>query len=138
MRWRTIAVAVSGAGVALGLGTVNPSIAMAASQGAQIAVIGYQPGAGSLVVGVDIPKSVDTQSRDGKRDWGLDVTVTYIDTNNVVETLDTGRLSISNDTQFVSAVDSNTDLIQVLVPFGAAPGPGPAATFTGTATLIKP
>jgi hypothetical protein len=109
-----------------------------AGQGAQITVFAYQAGAPAINLGVDIPKSVDMQARTGKKAWGIDLTVTYVDQNNVVQTIDSGPLDIATQTQFLNSVDGNTDFIQAPVNFGATPQPGVGATFTGTATLIKP
>ena len=120
------------------VGLLGVSAAGAGGQQAQIVVFGFQAGSSSMSPGVDIPKSVDTQSRTGKKDWHIELTVSYIDTNNVVQTLDSGSLDIATDTTFIQSVDGNTDLIQTTVSFGTTPLPGPNATFTGTATLIKP
>lgn len=103
---------------------------------AKISVFGYQPGSSSIVLGVQLLKGIDNASRDGGADFGLRCTVTYIDGNNVVQTLDSSRLSIKTQTTLLNAIDGRTVLVQLIVPFGSTPLPGPNATFTGTAQVF--
>jgi hypothetical protein len=104
---------------------------------AKITVFGYQAGAPTITLGVQILKGIDNAARNGNADFGLRLTVTYVDQNNVVQTLDSGIMSIRNQTQFLNNLDNRTVLIQTSINFGATPQPGQGATFTGTAQVFS-
>jgi hypothetical protein len=57
-----------------------------------------------IQLGVAVPKGIDDAARIGRADWGLQVTLTYVDVNGAVQTLDSGRLSLRNDTVFLQPV----------------------------------
>jgi hypothetical protein len=87
------------------LGT--PALAPA-QPAAQVVAFSYLQGQPNISVGVSIPRGIDTAARAGRADWGIRVTVTYVDVNNAVQTLDSGRLSIRNNTVLLQPIDSNT------------------------------
>jgi hypothetical protein len=96
-----------------------------ATQSATITEFSYVGGA-SINVGVAIPRSVDDRARVHNQNWELDVTVTYVDANGAIQTLDSEPLSIATQTVFIQHLDSNTDLIQVTLDFGSLTLPGRA------------
>lgn len=57
---------------------------------------------------VAIRKGIDNAARNGNADFGLRVTLTYVDTNFNVDTLDSGRLSIKNQTTLLAQIDNRT------------------------------
>ena len=91
-----------------------------------------------LTVEVSILKGVDNASRNGNADFGIRVTVSYVSNQGTVETVDSGRKSIKNETTFVSAIDNRTVAISLSVPLGTAPPPGTDPGFTATAEVLPP
>ena len=102
---------------------------------AQIIAFGYPAGATTINIGVAIRKGIDNAARNGA-DFGLVLTVTYVDRNGLVQTLNSGRLSIQSQTVLLSQIDNRTDLIQATLQFGATPLPGNTPSFTGTAQVL--
>jgi hypothetical protein len=111
-----------------------------ATAGQDATVIGVSPIPGTtlLNVGVEIPKSVAMTAYNDKRAWGLDVAVTYMSINNKIVTVDSGVVSILNDTQIIGPVDSNTVAIQLNISDASVEPPGGQPSYSSTATLIKP
>src|SRR6266536_624403 len=64
--------------------------------------------------------------------------VIYVDVNNDVEILDSGRKSIKNDTAFVLNFDYQTDWIKLPLQFGSLPLPGNPPKFSFTGQLLPP
>jgi hypothetical protein len=89
-----------------------------------------------LTITVAIPKDIDTAARTGTADWGLRLTVIYVDVNGQVDTLDSGRLSIKNDTLLGGPIDNNTVAISLQLPIPVQPGATPS--YVGTAQLLPP
>jgi hypothetical protein len=87
---------------------------------------------------VAIPKGADDAARFGNADFGLDVTLTYVDSNFNVDTLDSGRLSIKNDTMFLAPVDNQTDAVTFQLSFAGNPGPAANPNYIPTAELLHP
>ena len=102
---------------------------------AQIVAFSYKAGAPSITLGVALLKGIDSAARNGGADFGLVLTVTYVDGNNNVQTLNSGRLSIKDDTVLLNSIDNRTVLIQATLQFGATPLPV-GTTFTGTAQVL--
>jgi hypothetical protein len=65
---------------------------------ANVTSVSYRGGAATLDLVVAISRGIDAAARTGNANWGLDATVTYVDQNGTVQTLDSGRLSIKNNT----------------------------------------
>ena len=102
---------------------------------AQIVAFSYAGGAAGITIGVAIRKGIDNAARNGA-DFGLVLTVTYVDANNQVVTLNSGRLSIQSQTVFLNSIDNRTDLIQANLNFAPLPLPGANPSFTGTAQVV--
>jgi hypothetical protein len=117
--------------IALGTPAVAP-----AQPTASVLNVSFQQGNPFFNIVVAIPTVIDTAARAGTADWGLRVTLTYLDQNGQVDTLDSGRLSIKNDTMFLATIDSNTVAITFELPLTVAPGPNPQ--YSATAQLLPP
>lgn len=98
----------------------------------------YVPGSPGIDVPVILPKAIDTAARTGNANWGLDIRLTYNSVNNDIQIVDSGRLSIKNQTVFFRDLDKQTVLIQATLAFGSTPMPGNNPSFTATATLLQP
>jgi hypothetical protein len=112
------------------------SVATAAPEASVISV-NFKAGSPFLDVTVAIPKGIDNAARNGNADFGLRVTVTYVSSNQTVQTLDSGRLSIKQTT-LLRAIDNHTDLIDVQLPFGSKPPPGNSPSYSATVELLHP
>jgi hypothetical protein len=113
------------------------SAASAVPPSASVTSVSYKTGSGGIDLVVAIPKAIDTAARTGNANWGLDATVTYVDQNGGVQTLDSGRIPIAN-TRFLSKIDSQTDTVAITIPFNGTTVPGSAPSYSTTATLITP
>jgi ABC-type sugar transport system substrate-binding protein len=124
--------------IALVVALAVPVAATAAPPQASVIAVSYKAPNPFLDVVVAIPKRIDSAARKRNVDWGLQVTVVYTSQNGTVETLDSGRLSVKNDTIFVARIDKHTDLVSLQLPLGTAPPPGVNPGFSGTAQLLPP
>jgi hypothetical protein len=87
-------------------------------------------------VGVALPKSVADQAFTGKKNWFVDVSVTYLSVDNTIETVDSGAVPVAS-TQLIGAGASNTVDVQFNFSYAGHPAPGNQPSYTSTATLSK-
>jgi hypothetical protein len=116
-----------------------PAAATPVGLQATVVAISYAAASNNITLGVAVPKGIDNAARIGNADWGLEVTLTYVDGNGAIQTLDSGRLSLC--TFFSQPLDNNTDLIEVVLQFNVPvplPLPGNTPGFVGTAVLLHP
>jgi hypothetical protein len=103
---------------------------------ANVIAISYVPGTPSIDIVIAILKGIDDAARIGGADFGIRVTVTYLDSSNNVDTLDSGILSIQNNTVLLSQLDSRTVLIKMTLEFGSLPLPGNSPSYSTTAQVF--
>ena len=124
--------------VAPGTASSASSVTVAALSAQDPTVIAVTFSGATVDVVVAILKGIDNASRNGNADFGLHVTVTYISQNNTVETLDSGRKSIKNDTTFLADIDNNTVSLLLSLQLEGLPPPGPNPGFIATAEILHP
>jgi hypothetical protein len=95
----------------------------------------YVPGGQSIEPEIAISRSIDTVARNGS-DWRFDLALTYIDTNNKVQTIHRLGISIANDTAVIGAVGSADVIVTVLQFASSLPGNDP--NFSCDVTLYPP
>jgi hypothetical protein len=95
------------------------------------------PSAASLDVWVAIPRGVDDAARNHDVAFSLQVSVTYISSNNTVETV-TGQKSIKDETSFLADLDRGRVAVRFDLSIGATPPPGNNPGFLGTAVVVHP
>jgi hypothetical protein len=105
---------------------------------ANVTAISYVPGTPSIDIVIAILKGIDDAARVGGADFGIRVTVTYVDAANNVDTLDSGRVSIGTGTVLLSQLDSRTVLIKLTLSFGSLPFPGNSPSYSTTAQVLHP
>jgi hypothetical protein len=103
---------------------------------ANVIAVKGQSGSGSFDVVASLLKGIDNAARTGGADFGIRITMTYVSINNTVESFDTGRKSIKNETVRVADLDNRTVAIQIACNFGSAPLPGANPSFSATAQLL--
>ena len=100
---------------------------------ASVIAVSFQPGANFFTITVAIRKGIDNAARNGA-DFGLIVTLTYVDGNGQVDTLNSGRLSIGTQTTLLGPIDERTVAIQFQLPLQVAPGGQPS--YSATAQVL--
>ncbi len=103
---------------------------------ANVAQFVYQTGAPTIDLVIWILKGIDNAARNGNADFGIHVTVTYVDGNNAVQTLDSGRKSIQTDTVLLSQIDNRTDSIKLTLAFAPLPLPGNVPSFSASTQVL--
>ena len=103
---------------------------------ANVIAIPIDPTAPEITQVVALLKGLDNASRTGGADFGLRTTVTYVSSNNTVETLDSGRLSIANNTEKLGDLDARTVSIRLRVALNGLPPPGSNPSFSATAQVL--
>jgi hypothetical protein len=103
---------------------------------ANVTAISYVSGSPTIDIVVAILKGIDDAARIGGADFGIRVTLTYVDGANNVDTLDSGILSIQNNTVLLSQLDSRTVLIKMTLSFGSLPLPGNSPSYSTTAQVF--
>jgi hypothetical protein len=111
-----------------------PGGAIAAAPSAS--VIAVKPGNTTVDLVVELPRSIDTASRNGAG-WSIDTTLTYVSGAGTVETLGSGQVLVKN-TSFLSSVGPNADTAILTLLFGARPPPGSNPAYGATAELFEP
>jgi hypothetical protein len=96
---------------------------------ANVIAVSYSVGNPFFNIVVAIRKGIDNAARNGA-DFGLLVTLTYVDGNGTVDTLNSGRLSIGTQTQLLGTIDNRTDSITFQLPLQVAPGANPSYSTT--------
>jgi hypothetical protein len=113
-----------------------PAVATAHGFDVNVTGVSYSQGTGFVNIGVAIPKGIDTAARTGNGNRDLHVILTYVDRNGAVQTMDSGDLSIKNNTVLIRSIDNHTDLIQLRLPFGALTMPGNTPSFGTSAQIL--
>jgi len=115
-----------------------PLAATASPPEAGVIAISNKAGNQYFDVVVAIPKGIDNAARNGNADFGLHVTLTYVDQNFNVDTLDSGRLSIKNDTQLLASINSHTVAVTFQLSFAGNPGEAANPDYITTAEILYP
>lgn len=131
-----VAFAVAAAGVAATSGVAW------ASQSAEVIAVAYRGGAPTVDAVVGVPNNVDAAARRAGKDYGLCFTVSYVSSNQTLETLQSGRLSIASlasnplgaQQQDLKGMTAET----VQVPLGSTPPPGGSPNYNAFAVILDP
>ena len=102
---------------------------------ANVIAVNYKPGAGSIDLIVAIKKAIDDAARTGNAPFNIQCTLTYVSSTGTVETLDSGIVSITSGTTFLSTIDNQTASFALNVPFGTHPQPGANPSYSATAQV---
>jgi hypothetical protein len=112
-----------------------PAVATAHGFDVNVTGVSYSQGTGFVNIGVAVPKGIDTAARSGNANRDLHLILTYVDRNGAVRRLDSGDLSIKNNTVRIRSIDNHTDLIQLRLPFGALTLPSNIPSFSTSAQI---
>ena len=119
--------------LAFALGAAGTAIAAAPT--ASVTGVTYAQGSSSVDVVVAVPESVGKAAH--RANFTLVTGVTYLSVNGTLETIDSGRVPISDTTPLWN-IDEQTVAVLVQVPLGLLPPPGGNPNFTTTIELLRP
>jgi hypothetical protein len=127
--------------IALIVALAVPAVASADPPAASVIAVSFQPGANFFNIVVTIPKGIENAASNGNANFGLHVTVTYLDANNQVQTLDSGLVPVAS-TGFLCGDTCGGTIAKGLVavtfelPLSVAPNQNPQ--YNPTAEILHP
>ena len=105
---------------------------------ANVIAVNYKAGAAVVDLIVAVPFGIDNAARNGNANFSLHTTLQYISTDNTVEILDSGPVSIRDKTVVLYHIDNRTVAIQLTLSFGNMPVPSGSPSYTATAEITAP